>query len=152
MTFNSYPWFTAEGTDRGKPVLYRGREFPQDNVDRPEFPCLLVMSVRYPCFDWTGLPTREQYDELARFEQQLDSLESTGGGVIAFIRTSNGLVDYYLYVGDSQVAADILGDHFLFGVELEFASADDPQWNKYKAFLAGTRDRESMGPDGDRPQ
>lgn len=142
----SWPWFAAEGTIDGKPSLFRGRQSPSEFIGNSAFPFLFVITYSYDSSDETGLPSESQYADISSFERQyLDPLEEKGCWIIAFIKTWNGRVQYFLYVSEVQVAAEAFEDFSVFPLGL--ASASDPEWREYRAFLRGSqRQIDQIGP------
>jgi hypothetical protein len=139
----SQSWFTAHGNEGGKPSMFRGRQILEAFVGDRSLPTLLVITIPFDATDLTGLPTEEQYKLIGEFERQcIDEIECKRLGLVAFIKTCNGLVRYFLYVRNAESAGSVLPqdiDATPASLNWELAAADDPDWHEYRAFLQGMK-------------
>lgn len=109
-------------------------------IGAPEFPHIFVITRQYEVTDFTGLPTSADYQELGKFETRcIDRIETLQLGIVTFIETFDGIVRYFLYVSDVVAATNALNDANASHMHLELATAHDPHWNEYRAFLRGTQ-------------
>ena len=135
-----HPWFTAEGVEDEKPVMYRGRQIPRNFIGTPLLPAIFVISLHFDTSDVTGLPTRSQYETMGAFEKLcIDAIEMDRVGITAFIKTFNGMVRYFLYVSSVDAASNLVAMTNNVRIPMEFAGGEDPAWDEYKAFLKGVR-------------
>lgn len=130
-------WFTAEGTEGDRICLFRGRNIPERYFGTQTLP--YVFSIGYPfgATDATGLPTSAQYSMIEEFEDRyIAPIEQAQRGLIAFVKTTNGIVRYFLYVSNIDYVTDILTR---VDSDLELSAGEDRDWNEYRAFLRGMR-------------
>jgi Family of unknown function (DUF695) len=131
-------WFTARGSDGQRPIMYRGRQISPSVRGRELLPHLLVVDLLYVSNDDIGLPTEAQYLHISRFEKQcLDPLEQDQIGFISFVRTFNGVVQYFMYVQSVEGASHAISEYSSGRYDITMAADDDPKWDEYYRFLAG---------------
>jgi hypothetical protein len=119
--------------DHDKIAMYRARKIPSRFVADPTLPHIVVISHAYGLSDNTGLPSASQYEAIGQFEAEtLDKIEASELGVIAFIRTCDGIVRYFVYVSDVDQVTSMLFE--TTNTRFEVAAGDDPEWKEYKAF------------------
>ena len=134
----SHPWFTAEQLVGDKPLMFRGRQIPDKFIGDSSLSNLLVISLSFDVTESTGLPSPAHYKMIDDLERQhFDPLEVAQLGIIAFIKTHDGLVQYFVYVSNVDAASDALEGISIASGHVELATAHDPNWNEYKAFLRG---------------
>jgi hypothetical protein len=137
ISSSQYPWFTAETTQNGKPLLFRGRQIPEQLFGAPPLPIIFVVTYAFDMLDWSGLPEPAQYELIGDFERKyMDAIECRGHGLLAFVITGNGIVRYHLYTANIDDASDVFADCELTK-NLEITAGDDPHWEEYRSFLQG---------------
>jgi hypothetical protein len=136
----SHPWFVADGTEKEKPVIFRGRQIPDQFVGDSSLGNVFIVDVEFDVTDSTGLPTQEQYKMIEEFERRcIDAIEARKLGVVAFVKTSNGVTRYFLYVSNVDAASNAMMDLGSANLNLGLTAGDDPDWTEYRAFLRGMR-------------
>ena len=136
--FEESIWFTATAATEAKPVMYRGRHMSPTASGRELLPNLLVVDLTYSPIDEIGLPTDEQYLRIGQFEDEcLDPLERDRLGLLAFVRTCDGVVQYFVYVQSVDIVVSAIDNRNAGRHEVTFASDTDPNWTEYARFLAG---------------
>ena len=136
----SHPWFTAEGEEGGKPAMFRGRQIPVEFIGDSALPHLFVIALAFDVVDFTGLPTEAQYKTIKDFESlYVDQVEDARIGIVAFIKTCNGVVQYFLYVSDEDAVSSLFVARSAADLRVELAAAYDPEWREYRSFLGGAR-------------
>ena len=132
-TIQRSPWVGAEGTCGAQPILIRARQVLDRLVGSATAPFLLVITYFYESSDDTGLPSKEQYEQIASFEAcAIDAMEAQGVGVVMLIRTSNGSVKYFCYVSGVDEAAAFFSKCFHETDHVEMASDNDPGWEEFR--------------------
>ena len=125
-------WFAAEADLGGKPIMIRGRKLPPSLAPDTRYPYLFVMRREYVMADDTGLPTGEQYDEIADLERDvLDRLEKNEVGIVTFIETRAGTISYYCYVRSVDHAETHVHEQTAERVSWNLAADHDPEWAEY---------------------
>jgi Family of unknown function (DUF695) len=134
-------WFGAEGRQSGKPVLVRGRRFPPEVIGSPKFPYIVSIVYKYATSDHTGLPSVDQYDKIAEFENRaVDLIESAKHGFIALIKTFNGAVRYLSYVRDADATLRLLSQHLSEEDPVDLEVGEDREWAGYRRHMSRITD------------
>jgi hypothetical protein len=138
--FNCNTWFTAEGRRADLPVMYRGRDISSTLIPCRQLSYLLIISLKYNTEDESGLPSRSQYDNIEDFEQSfIDRLEADQRGLVAFVETYNGVIQYFVYVSNADVSTSVSNMTLDGPLNLDVRTVQDSGWQEYQRFLAGMR-------------
>lgn len=133
LAVSSSPWIGAEGSRNGQPLLIRARHIPDALLAPPALPCLLVLTYSYQPTDNTGLPSQDQYEQIAHFESgPVDAMEAHRIGVATVIRTCSGSVQYFCYVRNIDEAVAAISERLNDDDPVEFAGDEDPTWTEYR--------------------
>lgn len=130
-------WYAGEAYILDKPMFIRFRRIPPKEFLRLPFHFLFVLTYHFKVSDETGLPSSDQYDQIAGFELSvIDKLESGRLGLAAFIETHRGTVRYYCYIDRVQDVTELINTLVDERTLLDLASDLDPNWNEYRRLLA----------------
>jgi len=90
-----------------------------------------------------GLPSTIDYDEIKSFEDTLMAFVQEGA-VLAFVVTTNGVVEYSFYTSGGEWFIERLNEAFMDKptVPIELAAEDDPDWTEYRSLM----DAVGLGP------
>ena len=135
------PWFRAQGTRDGMPVLIRGRQNLNALVRPESHSKLLRIAWNYLVESETGLPVSPLDDNMAAFENAIfNDLERDRLCMLFSVYTHNGIKEWCAYTSDAQASSDriniALEPHEPFPIEMTVE--DDPGWTEYKDLLRGT--------------
>jgi hypothetical protein len=84
----------------------------------------------------SGLPSRDDYDELGDFEGMLVNFVEEGA-VLAFVYTTEGVVEYSFYTSDAEWFLERLNEALSDkgDVPIEIAAEQDPDWSEYRTLM-----------------
>jgi hypothetical protein len=100
MTFDSLTWGAAEGEHDNHPLLVRFREIPK-TFPRSRYPERLNIFWEMSATDENGLPTDEEFDRLATFENRLvPVVERDGQSILVGVLTCNGEKEFIFHTAD----------------------------------------------------
>ena len=134
---NQDQWLLARGERDGLPMLirlaaaYRGMG-PLHGYDHH-----IIVSAKLRSPTPAGFPSREEGDDLQRFEEDLCAvLEETNDSLCVLVITNNGLRDFIFYTRNPQGVKAKMDEALpgLKGFELSIAVEPDPEWEIYRAF------------------
>lgn len=134
-------WSVGRGQKDGKPVFTRFNVALKPFVGRPEFAHQLGIAVPLNAPTPDGLPTGVEAAELNQIEDEITSRFLRGNeSLFAGVITTNGMREFILYTRDPQAAlakaAALTGD--IRHHHIQFVIHDDPGWENFKLFAAGT--------------
>lgn len=131
-------WFTAEGEEDGKPLVFRSRVVPSGIVES-DYPTLLSIFWPYEPANESGMPDEETLDAQIELDDALDELDSLGVSFLMLVVTGNGRKEWHWYVSDGKEwmnrLNELLAGRRVFPIEIE--SRYEPDWALYHGFISG---------------
>jgi hypothetical protein len=131
-------WAAVEADYEGRPLLVRLRPRLRALAGHPELPVRLIVSWRYRPDATTGLPSEEQQQAMAAFEDaMLALLEADWTGVLTAVFTAAGRRDWVFYCTGEAAARGRLEALPSAGEKypIHFAARPDPEWRAYTTLL-----------------
>jgi hypothetical protein len=132
-------WFSAEGEEDGRPLIFRGRQYIPSGAVEPEFPTRVSIYWPYEPENDSGMPDEETTDAQYVMEDALESLDSGDYSYLMLVVTGNGRKEWHWYVAD--VAAwgerlnELLAEHPVFPISIE--KTHEPDWALFRDFISG---------------
>lgn len=134
-----YIWFTAQGEEDNKPLIFRGREHIPADVTESDYPFLLSIYWPYDAVNESGMPDEETEEAHVDFEDALNKLDSPNLGFLMLIVTGNGRKEWHWYVVNDEVWMnrfnELLADYPVFPIQIE--ADNEPDWALYHSFISG---------------
>ena len=105
-------------------------------LGHPAFPFLIVATYTFKVKDDSGLPSKQQYTHISRFEQEIfDEIEKREIGINVLCITNAGNIKYLLYVRSIEEAADFVNSKFGKQDKVDVSAKEDPGWSEYRAIV-----------------
>jgi hypothetical protein len=129
-------WFSAEGGAKDRPTLIRARQDILPLLPVPALSSRIVLSWSCRSPIEAGLPSAEDYEEIASFEETLLSFVEEGA-ILAFVVTSGGIVEYNFHTSDQDWFIERLNEALSDKppMPIEISAEDDPDWTEYRALM-----------------
>ena len=132
-------WFTAEGEEEGKPLVFRGRQNAPPGVVESDYPMLVSIFWHYEPANESGMPDNETNEAQIELEDALDALDSPGISFLMLVVTGNGRKEWHWYVSDVDTwmakLKESLAGRAAFPIEIE--NSHEPDWALYHSFISG---------------
>jgi hypothetical protein len=134
-------YFTAEGEQGGKPVIYRSMEKVPEGQKESDFPILINIYWSFELDINNGMPDSQTNENQIAFEDAIESLDQNGISHLMLVVTGNGRKEWIWYVKDveswmNQLNEKLKGhDVYPFEVEIDH----DPEWSTYHNFVSGVK-------------
>lgn len=129
----SESWHGVEGVRDGKLELSRVRNLSDNVIQDLHFPYHFIITRRYVSQDDTMLPSANEYSAISRFEKSIiDEIEGKQLGILAWTRTGNEIVKYYLYVRDIEAVAQLINNHVRRDEQVDMAADKDQNWKAFQ--------------------
>jgi len=134
-------YFTAQGEQDGKPVIYRSLERVPNNQKESDYPNLINIYWSYDVDVNNGMPDPKTNNNQIKFEDAIESLDQAGISHLMLVVTGNGRKEWIWYVKDvagwmNQLNEKLAG-HDVYPIEIQIN--EDPEWSTYHNFIAGVR-------------
>ena len=134
-------YFTAQGEQDGKPVIYRSLERVPENQKESDYPNLINIYWPYDVDANNGMPDPTTNDNQITFEDAIESLDQSGISHLMLVVTGNGRKEWIWYVKDVESWMNQLNEklagHDVYPIEIEIDQ--DPEWSTYHNFVAGVK-------------
>lgn len=134
-------YFTAQGEENGKPIIYRSLHAVPFGERESDFPYLINIYWAFDAESNNGLPDAISNEAQIEFENHLESLDSNGISHLMLVVTGNGRKEWVWYVSNIESWMDefnnLLSDCPVYPIEIE--NDLDPEWNTYHNFVAGVK-------------
>jgi hypothetical protein len=132
-------WFTANGEEDGKPLVFRSRQNVPSDVVESDYPTHVSVFWPYKSANESGMPDEETNDGQIILEDAFQPLVSSGVSVLMLVVTGNGRKEWHWYVSDVAKWMEVLNEslvgHPEFPIEIE--SSHEPDWVLYHGFMSG---------------
>jgi hypothetical protein len=130
-------YFTAEGEQDGRPILFRGLQAIPAGIATSELPHLVSITWAYE-HDGVGMPDPDLHQLHNDFEDLLDPLDHNAIGRLVLVVTGNGRKEWHWYVRDvgawlASVNEVLAGTPVL---PIELTTRLQPDWRLFREFLA----------------
>lgn len=134
-------YFTAEGEQGGKPVIYRSMENVPEGQKESDFPNLINIYWPFELEVNNGMPNSQTNENQIAFEDAIESLDQNGVSHLMLVVTGNGRKEWIWYVKDvdswmNQLNEKLKG-HEVYPIEVEIEQ--DPKWSTYHNFVSGVK-------------
>lgn len=129
-------WFLAQGGTREEPTIIRARSDILSLLPAESLTMRVVVSWTCRAPNEFGLPSSDDYGEIAAFEETLVSyLEE--GAILAFTYTTGGVVEYNFYTSDTEWFLERLNEALDDEppMPIEIRAEDDPDWEEYRSLM-----------------
>ena len=134
-------YFTAQGEQDGKPVIYRSLEKVPKNQKESDYPNLINIYWPYDVDANNGMPDSTTNDNQIAFEDAIESLDQNGISHLMLVVTGNGRKEWIWYVKDVENWMNQLNEklsgHDVYPIEIEIDQ--DPEWVTYHNFISGVK-------------
>jgi len=135
-------YFTAQGEQNGKPVIYRSLEAVPENQKELDFPNLINIYWPFEVDVNNGMPDSKSNDNQIAFEDAIESLDKNGVSHLVLVVTGNGRKEWIWYVKDVDSwltqLNELLKNHDVYPIEIEIEQ--DPDWSTYHDFVSGVKE------------
>ena len=135
-------YFTAQGEQDGKPVIYRSMQNVPEGEKEADFPNLINIYWAFDGEKNNGMPDPETFDKQVAFEDALISLDTNGVSHLMLVITGNGRKEWIWYVKDTKAwmgqLNTLLKGHDVYPIEIEMDQ--DPEWATYHGFVSSVKD------------
>lgn len=134
-------WFTAEGQEDGKPLVFRARQNIPADIDTAQYPILVSIYWHYTPANEGGMPDAETNNGQIALEDSLEKLDSKEFSFLMLVVTGNGRKEWHWYVADVEIwmnkLNELLKDQPVYPIQIENSS--QPDWSLYKGFRSGVK-------------
>lgn len=133
-------WNLAEGEVEGRPTVIRYRPGLSELLGHPSYPLRLTIAWEFGDNGDSGMPDSDAVEALESFEDRLMAvLDPDRLALLAFVYTSRGAREWHFYLSDVQEAGDRINEalHDQPGLPIDLEAAEDPNWDLFRALLAG---------------
>ena len=130
-------WMIKQGQKGGLQLFVRLRKSRPKNIKAGDFHHLRGISWEYNPRDESGLPNSSVLKEMRRFEELLDSVESSGAAYLMAIVTGDGAREWLWYSRDAQEMMNHVNRALTSQkpFPIKFIREDDPTWSTYEHWL-----------------
>lgn len=134
-------YFTAQGEQDGKPVIYRSMVKVPEGQKEADYPTLINIYWPFEVDANNGMPDGQTNEDQITFEDALDQLDHHGVSHLMLVVTGNGRKEWIWYVKDVEgwlgKFNELLSDHKVYPIEIEINQ--DPKWTTYHDFVSGVQ-------------
>ncbi|MDP2716001.1 DUF695 domain-containing protein [Rheinheimera sp.] len=134
-------YFTAQGEQDGKPIIYRSMEKVPEGQTEADFPTLINIYWSFESDANNGMPDSQTNADQIAFEDAIDSLDQNGVSHLMLVVTGNGRKEWIWYVKDVEgwmgKLNELLSGHKVYPVEIEIEQ--DQNWSTYHNFVSGVK-------------
>ncbi|WP_372870861.1 DUF695 domain-containing protein [Shewanella sp.] len=134
-------YFTAQGEQDGKPVIYRSMEKVPEGQNESDYPTLINIYWPFEADENNGMPNAQTNHDQIAFEDTLDQLDQNGVSHLMLVVTGNGRKEWVWYVKDVEgwmiKLNERLSGHKVYPIQIEINQ--DPEWATYHNFVAGVK-------------
>jgi hypothetical protein len=134
-------YFTAQGEEEGKPVIYRSLTSVPEGEKESDYPTLLNIYWALEKDKNNGMPDAETSEKQIKFEDAVTPLDVSGTSHLMLVVTGNGRKEWIWYVKDAREwlgkLNELLVEHEVYPIEIEINQ--DPKWSTYHDFVAGVK-------------
>ncbi len=134
-------YFTAQGKQAGKPVIYRGMEKVPTGQKESDYPTLINIYWPFEANANNGMPETQTNADQIKFEDALEQLDQNGVSHLMLVVTGNGRKEWIWYVKDEEEWMSkfnaLLAGHPVYPIEIEIS--EEPTWSTYHDFVAGMK-------------
>ena len=137
MTLDSLTWGVAEAEHDNHLLLIRFREIPE-TFPKSKYPERLNIFWEMSATDENGLPTDEEFDRLAAFEDRLVPLvEQDAHSILVGVLTCNGEKEFVFHTADVTEFMDRLRnipqEEERYPITIQ--KYDDPGWTYFESII-----------------
>ena len=122
----------AKAIEDGKPVIYAITHTNLTEMNKREYPQLLIISWEYDGSVNNGMPSKDINKKMIALEDAIQYLESKGLCIHAVHRTGNGLKEFIYYYNDEELLMrefnNVLAPHERYPIDIKFYQ--DPEWQE----------------------
>lgn len=138
MSYADEEWLVAEATIDGKQIIYKFISKLPDESQRKAMPWLTVVSWKYDGSINSGLPSKEENDQLIKLEDGLETIEGRNSLFLdVYTATGNNLKEFVFYIADREMFMSnfnkALTGHSAYSIEINFY--EDKSWDDLKNCL-----------------
>ncbi len=134
-------YFTAQGKQDGKPIVYRSMERVPEGQKESDYPTLINIYWPFELDANNGMPDTQTNEAQINFEDALDQLDQNGVSHLMLVVTGNGRKEWIWYVRDVEgwmnKLNELLAGHKVYPIEIEINQ--DPDWSTYHNFVSGVK-------------
>lgn len=134
-------YFTAQGEQDGKPVIYRSLENVPMNQKEADFPNLINIYWPFELDVNNGMPDPETNENQIAFEDAIELLDKKDISHLMLVVTGNGRKEWIWYVKDVDSwlnrLNELLQGHKVYPIEIEVGQ--DSEWSTYHNFISGVK-------------
>jgi len=134
-------YFTAQGEQDGRPVIYRSLEAVPENQKELDFPNLINIYWSFEVDVNNGMPDSKSNEDQIAFEDAIESLDQNGISHLMLVVTGNGRKEWIWYVKDVDSWLnqfnELLKNHEVYPIKIEIEQ--DPEWLTYHSFVSGVK-------------
>lgn len=134
-------YFTAQGEENGKPIIYRSLHAVPSGEKESDFPYLINIYWAFDAESNNGLPDASSNEAQIEFENHIESLDTNGFSHLMLVVTGNGRKEWVWYVSNIESWMDefnnLLSECPVYPIEIE--NDFDPAWDTYHNFVAGVK-------------
>jgi hypothetical protein len=134
-------YFTAQGEQDGKPVIYRSLENVPKGQKESDFPNLINIYWPFALEVNNGMPDSKTNENQIAFEDAIESLDKNDISHLMLVVTGNGRKEWIWYVKDVDSwlnrLNELLQGHEVYPIEIEIDQ--DPEWSTYHNFVSGVK-------------
>ena len=132
-------WFTANGEEDERPMVFRGRQNVPSGIVESDYPTLMSIVWPYEAANESRMPDEETNEAQIELEDAIDPLDSPGVSFLMLVVTGNGRKEWHFYVSDAEEWMErlngLLAGHQVFPIEIE--SSHESDWALYHGFISG---------------
>jgi len=134
-------YFTAQGEQDGKPVIYRSLENVPEDQKESDFPNLINIYWSFEVDVNNGMPDSETNENQITFEDAIESLDKKDISHLMLVVTGNGRKEWIWYVKDVDSwlnqLNELLQGHDVYPIEIKIDQ--DSEWSMYHNFVSGVK-------------
>lgn len=133
-------YFTAQGSEEGKPIIYRSMHSVPTGEKESNFPNLINIYWRFDKSN-NGMPDSQSNEKQIEFENTIAALDTNGVSHLMLVVTGNGRKEWIWYVKNTESWMEkfneLLSSQEMYPIEIEFQK--DPEWSTYHNFLSSVK-------------
>lgn len=134
-------WFTANGEEDGKPLIFRGRQAAPAGVTESDYPFLMTVYWPYDPANEQGMPDGTTNVAQVEFEDAVSDLDLPGLSILMLVVTGNGRKAWHWYASDVDAWMEKLNDLLMHypEVPISIENSPEPDWILYHGFMSGVK-------------
>jgi len=136
-------YFTAQGKQNGKPVIYRSMQAVPKGQLEADYPNLINIYWSFDVDSNNGMPDRSSNEKQIAFEDAIESLDANGVSHLMLVVTGNGRKEWIWYVKDVDKwigqLNTLLAGHEVYPIEINIEK--EPTWSTYHSFVSSVGGR-----------